>query len=739
MKHVAYAMTILMLASLMAGCAGNGSDEKDEKITSLETDLSNMTADAEESAANAALLQSTLTQAQADLDIANAVVENLSTRLSSAEWHRTNLSNALSEAMDQLNQTENDELIAQLEANIASLNSEISEMDAQVADLQSQVTHKENEIASLEATNTALQSTITSLTYDIREMINSCPLDNPGLEMVGGFDDGRGSTDSEDGVLEGEEIQFRAGECPGDSGMVSDLQDGDGRDWGPALFVEMGGNLYFAGYDGIHGWELWRSDGTVGGTYMVKDLRGEECDSDGQGGVECENGGGLATHCWGAPFGCHYPEIVAGNNKIFFTGFDGEPGTESTVNVIVSDGTASGTHTVRQQWQNWGTNYDGENGWGTGYTGARNLLVIPSSGIIPDRVVYTVMEVIGGDSGDTHPPWGDELWITDGTDTGTYMLANIVPEDESWEYDGATYCCGDFQGSTPRSLIKKGNSIWFTAETDDYGRELYRYGLSAIGGGLFLIKDINSGEEGSNPMYLTSGSNGAYFSANNGSTGQELYFSQGDAFSTKLVKDIWIGAENNSDPSNLIKFGEKLFFTADDGQNGRELWISDTTEEGTYMVKDINTNGSSDPNWLRVMDGVLYFMAYTEDYGTELWRSDGTVSGTSMVKDINPGSNSSFFWLPSFFHGELMLVHEGELFFTADDGVHGAEPWRSDGTSNGTNILIDATPGVNSSWSNRYIAMGEKVYFTPYSEERGRQLWFYWDNPGPIIGATEDS
>ena len=34
----------------------------------------------------------------------------------------------------------------------------------------------------------------------------------------------------------------------------------------------MGGVAYFAANDGIHGEELWRSDGTVSGTYMVKDV-----------------------------------------------------------------------------------------------------------------------------------------------------------------------------------------------------------------------------------------------------------------------------------------------------------------------------------------------------------------------------------------------------------------------------------------------------------------------------------
>ncbi|HMB53570.1 MAG TPA: ELWxxDGT repeat protein, partial [Thermoanaerobaculia bacterium] len=37
-------------------------------------------------------------------------------------------------------------------------------------------------------------------------------------------------------------------------------------------FVEMGGRLYFAANDDIHGFELWTSDGSETGTEMVADL-----------------------------------------------------------------------------------------------------------------------------------------------------------------------------------------------------------------------------------------------------------------------------------------------------------------------------------------------------------------------------------------------------------------------------------------------------------------------------------
>src|ERR1035438_5755192 len=40
----------------------------------------------------------------------------------------------------------------------------------------------------------------------------------------------------------------------------------------PYDFIEYNNKLYFGATDSVHGYELWVSDGTANGTYMLKDI-----------------------------------------------------------------------------------------------------------------------------------------------------------------------------------------------------------------------------------------------------------------------------------------------------------------------------------------------------------------------------------------------------------------------------------------------------------------------------------
>jgi len=72
-----------------------------------------------------------------------------------------------------------------------------------------------------------------------------------------------------------------------------------------------------------------------------------------------------------------------------------------------------------------------------------------------------------------------------------------------------------------------------------------------------------------------------------------------------------------------------------------------------------------------------------------LWITDAISNGTFLVKDINPGINSS---LPQNY-----FVFNNLIFFTAENSEFGQELWLTDGTRDGTVLLEDIKLGSDSS------------------------------------------
>ena len=92
--------------------------------------------------------------------------------------------------------------------------------------------------------------------------------------------------------------------------------------------------------------------------------------------------------------------------------------------------------------------------------------------------------------------------------------------------------------------------------------------------------------------------------------------------------------------------------------------------------------------------------------------ADGTKAGTLLVKDIKRGTfYDSYYQLtfPSSSHSVLPDRVGGALFFTANDGIHGDELWKSDGTKAGTVLVKRHQP---HSWQLRpllFIVAGRKA------------------------------
>jgi ELWxxDGT repeat protein len=140
------------------------------------------------------------------------------------------------------------------------------------------------------------------------------------------------------------------------------------------------------------------------------------------------------------------------------------------------------------------------------------------------------------------------------------------------------------------------------------------------------------------------------------------------------------------------------------------------------LVKDIHPDPSvsspESPDRLTSVGRKLFFTADDGTHGIELWRSDGTEAGTVLVKDINPVGGSTPSWLTDV---------DGTLFLVADDGTHGFELWKSDGTEAGTVLVKDITPGtgpgIDELGPSRLADGGGTLFFRAGDGTHGLEPW----------------
>jgi ELWxxDGT repeat protein len=215
-----------------------------------------------------------------------------------------------------------------------------------------------------------------------------------------------------------------------------------------------------------------------------------------------------------------------------------------------------------------------------------------------------------------------------------------------------------------------------------------------------------------------------YFVANDGMHGKELWRTDGTPEGTRKIKDIRPDFACAC-PYWLTRAGDQVFFVADDGIHGAELWRSDGTSGGTTMVRDINAGRSSafeqfingPPPPIVAAADVVYFTANDGEHGFELWRSDGTRAGTRLVADIKPYALSS---APAW-----LTAAAGTVYFSADDGEYGRELWRSDGTAGGTALVKDIWPSqtIDSETLGELTMVGATLFFVADDGEHGPELW----------------
>ncbi|MBI3781905.1 MAG: hypothetical protein HY270_00735 [Deltaproteobacteria bacterium] len=183
--------------------------------------------------------------------------------------------------------------------------------------------------------------------------------------------------------------------------------------------------------------------------------------------------------------------------------------------------------------------------------------------------------------------------------------------------------------------------LWFWALTATPTQALPRLG--------HLVRDINPGEKGSNPDLLGIISGALVFTADDGEHGVELWRSDGTSDGTRLIRDIYPGAQSGIGYGGAAVFNHFLAFGASDGVDAAQLWRSDGTEGGTVPVHTFPTQ----PRLLTTVGNQLWFMVAFNFYG-DLRGSDVLFSSDLSELGTAPLSNLGY-WEPGFSGGAAMV------------------------------------------------------------------------------------
>lgn len=411
----------------------------------------------------------------------------------------------------------------------------------------------------------------------------------------------------------------------------------NGFNGGPRFGV-LGNLMLFSAEDNIHGNELWRTDGSTGGTVMLRDLDP-------------------------GPLSSTPSNFMSLGNKIFFTTQEPNGGM-----LWVSDGTSPGTVP----------------------------LMILSGTVMSVAAFPAKGELIFSETVTNNGSSNSQVWVSDGTVGGTAMLKSFaVPSPFSYgageftAYNGKLYFSAPGASNT-RSMWVSDGTAGGTAPFDPTATftnagdfKVYKGKLAfvakdgAAGAALFLTDGTPAGTQvlahmGQNAVLPTTlvvaGPNLYFFIPTPGNIGatSALWKSNGTAPGTGQVTVLTNAYIPDPEPVGLAN-GNVVFEAGTKSGASNTIffhpWVSDGTVGGTKQLKDIQADLIYAPK--RVINGLLYFSGADDARGEELWQTDGTTAGTTLVQNVAPGAFPSF---PS-----PLASLNGNLIIVAQDGVHGFE------------------------------------------------------------------
>lgn len=488
--------------------------------------------------------------------------------------------------------------------------------------------------------------------------------------------------------------------------LIVDLISGTGSA-NPYSFVSAPsigtGTVFFVATNGSNGYELWKSDGTLGGTVMVKDINSGSGDS--------------------------YPYYltVVGSN-VYFQAYDGtetelwrSDGTEpGTVKIDVNPGTASSFPYNLVAFSNTQLMFSA-----THATYGTELFRIIGTGT-PTPIDLCATPTLASSSNPSGLVMiGSNLYFqaTDGT-TGY----------ELWRYNNSQVgrisdIAAGSASSSPNGMALAGNRIVFRASDASFDVELYSTDATATTtaaalSSTALLKNINP-TGSSYPSNMYPFGNSVYFQADDGTNGAELWKSDGTLAGTTLVKDIYSGGFSSS-PSSFYSFAGNLYFQAKTLANGVESWITDGTSAGTSLFKDLNSGQPNGGFSTPLTVGTTMFFLGSDGTGARIWATDGRACATAVVPPFSGAATSSASGITlATFNSKSTIV------FSMNAKGYEREPFLLDPSQ----ITMPVAPAITQQPQAQTVTMPASASFSVTATGTG--ITYQWQKGGVNIpGAT---
>ncbi|HSS77224.1 MAG TPA: ELWxxDGT repeat protein, partial [Thermoanaerobaculia bacterium] len=294
-------------------------------------------------------------------------------------------------------------------------------------------------------------------------------------------------------------------------------------------------------------------------------------------------------------------------------------------------------------------------------------------------------------------------------------------QGELWTSDGSaqgTRKAIEIPGiPSPSFLEAPGSELWFLAHDPDSFEFSQVWRTDGTQAGTRRVHDFGFNFAGFDPEFTQIGSQVYFIALQPNFDIPQVWKTDGSDAGTSAITSPTAQAL----PAELTSFQGNLYFFANQTPGGpRALWRSDGTPGGTTVVHSFPAEPDSSifepPHaGLTVLGSRLVFAIDDGVHGREPWTSDGTPGGTALLRDVLPG--------PAGSGATSFTAAAGQLFFAAHDGAHGFEPWRTDGTPDGTRLVQDIAPEGASSYPADFTLAGDKLFFSANDGISGTELW----------------